>query len=89
LGKPFIATTFIPGQESSNLEFIQRHGLGWVALDHEAQRELLSGLVRHPSRLAAMREKVASYQAWNDEQTSHISQIVCEFLPHTGHMLAR
>src|SRR5262249_382135 len=27
LGKPFIATTYIPGQEQANLAFIQSHGL--------------------------------------------------------------
>jgi UDP-N-acetylglucosamine:LPS N-acetylglucosamine transferase len=32
LGKPFIASTYIPGQEEANLAFIQRHKLGWVAL---------------------------------------------------------
>ena len=46
LGKPFFATTFIPGQEQENLAFIQRHGLGWVALHPEEQRSLL--LEPHP-----------------------------------------
>src|SRR5262249_8409938 len=31
LGKPFIATAYIPGQEEPNLEFIRHHKLGWVA----------------------------------------------------------
>ncbi len=49
LGKPFIATTFIPGQEQENLAFIQRHGLGWVAIQPEEQRTLLAKLIHNPS----------------------------------------
>ena len=41
LGKPFIATAYIPGQEEANLEFIRRHKLGWVALKPDQQLALL------------------------------------------------
>lgn len=67
LGKPFIATTFIPGQEEPNLRFIRRHGLGWVALDIPAQRDLVQSLLADPAQLAAMQTSVAAYRDWNDQ----------------------
>lgn len=65
LGKPFIATSYIPGQEQGNLAFIQRHGLGWIALQPAEQRSLLTSLLHDPGRLGAMRASVEAYRAWN------------------------
>lgn len=73
LGKPFIATAYIPGQEEANLEFICRHKLGWVALEPEQQRDLLARLVEEREELHAMKATVATYQRWN---TSHTELIV-------------
>ncbi len=73
LGKPFIATAYIPGQEEANLEFIRRHQLGWVALEPEQQRDLLSRLVEKREELYAMQTTVAAYQQWN---ASHSELIV-------------
>lgn len=72
LGKPFIATTFIPGQEQANLAFIQRHGLGWVALNGQSQRELLSELARNPALLEEMRASVGRYRDWNNAAVEQI-----------------
>jgi len=65
LGKPFIATTYIPGQEEANLKFIQRHQLGWVALASPAQRELLATLMAQPAVLAVRVAAVDKYRRWN------------------------
>ena len=65
LGKPFIATAYIPGQEEANLEFIRRHGLGWVALGSGQQRDLLARLMSRREELHAMETTVAAYQQWN------------------------
>ncbi|GAB4499317.1 MAG: glycosyltransferase [Anaerolineales bacterium] len=65
LGKPLIATAYIPGQEFANLAFIRRHQLGWVALTAQAQRDLLQNLVEDETTLAAMRVPVEAYRAWN------------------------
>lgn len=65
LGKPFLATTFLPGQEEGNLELIRRYGLGWVALRGEEQAQLLKRLATHPDELDIMRRSVADYAAWN------------------------
>ena len=76
LGKPFIATSYIPGQEEVNLEFIERYELGWVALDPQKQRELVQTLTHEPAILAAMVESVGRYSQMNTEATQQIPQLV-------------
>lgn len=76
LGKPFIATSYIPGQEQPNLDFIRRYGLGWVALKKLEQRTLLESLVRQPEQLQAARESVQRYQEWNTQAVRQIPGLV-------------
>ncbi len=42
LEKPFIVTTFIPGQETPNLRFIEQHNLGWICLMQQPSKNCLS-----------------------------------------------
>jgi UDP-N-acetylglucosamine:LPS N-acetylglucosamine transferase len=72
LGKPFIATTFIPGQEEPNLQFIRRHGLGWVALDVPSQRELVQRLLADSGQMYAMAASVTVYRDWNEAAAATI-----------------
>ncbi len=76
LGKPFIATTYIPGQEQANLEFIRRHGLGWVALTPEEQGELLLHLVGGKDEFLEVRRSVEAYWAWNVEAMGGIVSVI-------------
>ena len=76
LGKPFIATTFIPGQEQENLAFIQRHGLGWVALHPEEQRSLLLNLIHNPAQLASLSTTITAYRDWNHKTTQQIPHLI-------------
>jgi processive 1,2-diacylglycerol beta-glucosyltransferase len=76
LGKPFIATAYIPGQEEVNLEFIERYGLGWVALNNRDQRELIASLTNGGEKLSAMCESVDRYREMNNEATHQIPQLV-------------
>src|SRR5258708_13112221 len=62
LGKPFIATAYIPGQEYANLSFIQHHGLGWVALQPRTLRSLLNTLIHDTDQLSAMSATVNTYR---------------------------
>jgi UDP-N-acetylglucosamine:LPS N-acetylglucosamine transferase len=80
LGKPFIATAYIPGQEEANLEFIRRHKLGWVALDEQMQRNLLSELIATPDKLRTVSESVASYRCWNLEANRGITELIQNLL---------
>jgi UDP-N-acetylglucosamine:LPS N-acetylglucosamine transferase len=84
LGKPFIATTYIPGQERANLAFIQSHGLGWVALDATAQRQLLATLVANPSQLRAMEASVRRYHEWNAAAVASIPGLVGRLVARAG-----
>jgi UDP-N-acetylglucosamine:LPS N-acetylglucosamine transferase len=72
LGKPFIATAYIPGQEQANLEFILRHQLGWVALDAEQQCSLLLKLLADRSELQMMAAMVDRYREWNTTANERI-----------------
>jgi 1,2-diacylglycerol 3-beta-galactosyltransferase len=76
LGKPFIATTYIPGQEEGNLAFIQRHELGWVALDMREQRQIVESLKTAPTQIAQMSASVGRYRAWNAAATKQIRTVV-------------
>ncbi len=80
LGKPFIATAYIPGQEHANLAFIQRHGLGWVALRPQEQRALLTSLVRDPDQLHVMSTTINAYRSWNAEATMRIGPLLRSLL---------
>ncbi len=80
LGKPFIATTYIPGQEETNLEFIRRHQLGWIALKPEQQRDLLTRLIHKREELQTMEATVAAYQQWNSSHAELIVPILDKLL---------
>jgi len=83
LGKPFIATAYIPGQEEVNLEFIERHRLGWVALERLDQKELVETLLRSPDRLERMTASVREYARMNSEALQKIPQLVNELIYKT------
>jgi len=76
LGKPFIATTYIPGQEQENLAFIQRHGLGWVALKPEEQRILLLNFIHDPTQLTSLSPTINAYRGWNFTATQQIPHLI-------------
>lgn len=82
LNKPFIATSFIPGQEQDNLSFIQRHGLGWVVLEPEEQRALLCRLICQPGELSAISSSIQAYRLWNIEANRRASQVIRALLDH-------
>jgi UDP-N-acetylglucosamine:LPS N-acetylglucosamine transferase len=76
LGKPFIATAYIPGQEEANLAFIRRHKLGWVALEPAQQVALLEKLVAAPQELQRMQASVEAYRDWNNQQVDTIVSVI-------------
>jgi UDP-N-acetylglucosamine:LPS N-acetylglucosamine transferase len=84
LGKPFIATTYIPGQEECNLQVIERYDLGWVALEPERQGAVIHELVSDPAKLAAMSATVNAYRAWNTEANQTILPSVRTLAPASG-----
>jgi UDP-N-acetylglucosamine:LPS N-acetylglucosamine transferase len=81
LGKPFVATTFIPGQEQENLAFIQRHHLGWVAIQPEEQRALLLELIHNPPQLEALSNTINAYRDWNINANQQIFPLIRQLIP--------
>lgn len=73
LGKPFIATAYIPGQEEANLAFIQRHNLGRIAIQAQKQRALLSTLIHHPEQCQDM---IAAIEAQRQANNAAMQRIV-------------
>ncbi|HLJ36486.1 MAG TPA: glycosyltransferase [Ktedonobacteraceae bacterium] len=76
LGKPFIATAYIPGQEEVNLDFIRRHSLGWVALESAQQQTLVQELASTPAILHGMQSSVQIYREWNTSATEAIVPLI-------------
>jgi UDP-N-acetylglucosamine:LPS N-acetylglucosamine transferase len=80
LNKPFIATSFIPGQEQENLSFIRRHGLGSVALRPEEQLSLLSALIHNADEMKMMSNTIEAYRRWNVAANVRVIQLVNSLL---------
>ncbi len=77
LGKPFIATTYIPGQEWANLSFIQRHNLGWVALQPKEQVTLLTALTTAASdQFGEKLSAINAYRQWNTKANKCIVPLI-------------
>lgn len=80
LGKPFIATAYIPGQEEANLAFIQRHNLGRVAIRSDEQRKLLSALIHHPERFIDMAASIETRRQENNQAMQRIAPLLHELI---------
>ena len=76
LEKPFLVTTFIPGQETPNLRFIEQHNLGWICLDVPALQQLLVKLVNSPEMIAEKVESIRAYKTWNRQANQDIRAII-------------
>jgi len=84
LGKPFIATTYIPGQEEANLEFIRRHGLGWVARTPGEQQDLLMRLMEDREEWVDMQRSVKAYWSWNEEENRKMMVLIERLIEGEG-----
>jgi UDP-N-acetylglucosamine:LPS N-acetylglucosamine transferase len=80
LEKPFIVTTFIPGQETPNLRFIEQHNLGWICLDAQDQQELLVKIAHSPKMLAEKVESIRAYKTWNRQANQEICAVIDRLL---------
>ena len=80
LEKPFLATFYIPGQETLNLQFIERHNLGWACLEVENQQQLVTKLARDPAIMAEKVDNIRAYRAWNIQVTRSIYPLIEGFI---------
>jgi len=76
LEKPCLITSYIPGQETPNLSFLQRHNLGWVCLDLRDQQQLINKIASNPAMLAEKVESIRTYRTWNLQANQAIYDIV-------------
>ena len=76
LEKPFIVTSFIPGQESANLRFIEQHKLGWVCLEPASLQKLLADIAKDPALLAEKVSSIRAYKSWNRQANEGICAVI-------------
>ncbi|HKV58813.1 MAG TPA: glycosyltransferase, partial [Ktedonobacteraceae bacterium] len=82
LEKPFLVTSFIAGQESANLQFIEQHNLGWVCLEPTSLQALLVRIAENPALLAEKISSIRTYKAWNMQANEGIGAIIGRLLAH-------
>jgi UDP-N-acetylglucosamine:LPS N-acetylglucosamine transferase len=80
LEKPFLVTTFIPGQETPGLRFIERYNLGWICLETTTLRELLTKLASNPAMIAEKVSSIRAYRAWNMQANQAIESLIDRLL---------
>lgn len=80
LEKPFLATAYIPGQETPNLQFVEQHNLGWVCLEAMAQKELCTRIATNPALIAEKMDDIRAYKAWNIRANQDICPIIDRLL---------
>ncbi len=76
LEKPFLVTTFIPGQETPNLRFIEKYNLGWICLPGAIRREMLVKIANSPKMIAEKVESIRAYKAWNRQMNRDVCAII-------------
>ncbi len=57
--KPFLALTYIPGQEDGNLDIIKEKNLGWVALKRKDLAKILASFTKNPELINEKAEDIA------------------------------
>ena len=81
LEKPFLVTSFIPGQESANLRFIEQHELGWICLEPASLQNLLARVAATPALLAEKVSSIRAYKAWNMQANEGLCAVIDRLLP--------
>ncbi len=61
--KPFLALTYIPGQEDENLDLIKEKDLGWVALKTKEADKILRTIHENPDEISHKAKKVGIERA--------------------------
>jgi processive 1,2-diacylglycerol beta-glucosyltransferase len=80
LSKPFLVTSYIPGQETANLRFIEQHHLGWVRTHPADQRSLVAALASDSQMIDDMRPGIQALRAWNVQANAATGSIIDRLL---------
>ncbi len=89
LEKPFIASTVIPYQETPNVDFIERHNLGWGCLEPGALADLMRRLVADRSLMAEKTQALQVYAAFNRDASHQLVPLMRELLARPGSEASR
>ncbi len=81
--KPFLALTYIPGQEDGNLDIIKNKNLGWVALTIEKADEILQEIKTNRTELEEKKEGIKKESERIKKSGEKLTKIIRE-LPHLG-----
>jgi len=88
LEKPFLITTYIPGQEGPTLRFLERYNLGWTCLDAGKQQQLLTGILRNPDLIVEKVSSIQTYKAWNISANAGIISLIDGLLSYQNSLEA-
>ena len=80
LEKPFIASTLIPYQETPNVAFLERHGLGWSSLSSSSLTQTLRPLRHESTAMRQLVSNIRSYKAFNAAALSRLTPLVSRLL---------
>ncbi len=86
LEKPFIASTVIPYQETPNVDFIERHNLGWNCLEPGALHDLMQRLVVDKRLIAEKKRALHEYAAFNREASQRLVPLMHDLLARRDSM---
>lgn len=78
--KPFVAITHISGQETGNLEIIEKYDLGWVAEDPLTMNKTIKMIVDNPKILETKKDNLSKLAKKNYETGILLREKVKEFI---------
>ena len=76
LEKPFVITSFMPGQEKPNIELVEQAKIGWSTLTTKEQVNLVNMLVRHPELISSYKENIMRYRDANMQGLQHMATAI-------------
>jgi len=78
--KPFIAVSYIPGQEDGNLKLIKEKRLGWVCLKPEELEKTLFSITKNGKKLESIRKSVLEERKYNLSAKERLSKIAAQLV---------
>lgn len=80
LGKPFIATGHLPGQEEGNVKFILDNNIGWVCEDENRTVETVKQIIQNPKLLDLKITKLKNISRANRNTDQNIAREISKLL---------
>lgn len=79
VGAPFLATTYISGQENGNIEIVKKYKLGFVETNPAKAVKMILNLQKNPQKLARLKPHIKKLADYN-QQSSAVLMAVTKFL---------